>query len=48
MTKYKLQEMPDFAGDGKRRVYPKVVTNRTLSTEDFIEKLHTYPNFDPN
>lgn len=42
MTKYKLQEMPDFAGDGKRRVYPKVVTNRTLSTEDFIEKLHTY------
>ena len=29
MAKYKLQEMGDMRYDGKRRVYPKMVTNRT-------------------
>lgn len=31
MAKYKLQELNDLRDEGKRRVYPKMVTNRTLS-----------------
>ena len=42
MTKYKLQEMPDVHHDGKRRVYPKMVINRTLSRKEFIEMMHDY------
>ncbi len=34
MAKYKLQEMPDVHHDGKRRVYPKMMINRTLGSPD--------------
>lgn len=30
MPKYKLVEMTDLRNTGKRRVYPKMVVNRTL------------------
>ena len=42
MTKYKLQEMPDVHNIGKRRVYPKIVTNRTLSRKEFIKRMQGY------
>lgn len=42
MAKYKLQEMPDMDESGKRRVYPKMVINRTLDTKDLIEKMKLY------
>jgi len=42
MAKYKLQELPALSNVGKRRVYPKLVTNRTLSTADMIEKMKLY------
>ena len=42
MSKYKLQELPDFNNDGKRKVYPKMVPNRTLSRKEFIEKMQGY------
>ena len=29
MAKYKLQELPDFNNDGKRKVYPKMVVNNS-------------------
>ena len=42
MTKYKLQEMPDVHNTGKRKVYPKMVTNRTLSRKEFIKRMQGY------
>ena len=39
MAKYKLQEMPDVHHTGKKRVYPKLVANRQLGTQEFIEKM---------
>ena len=42
MAKYKLQEMPDMDESGKRRVYPKMVINRTLDTKELIEKMKLY------
>lgn len=42
MAKYKLQEMPDVHHDGKRRVYPKMMINRTLSRKEFVEMMHDY------
>ena len=42
MAKYKLQEMPDMDESGKRRVYPKIVINRTMDTKDLIEKMKLY------
>lgn len=42
MAKYKLQEMPDVHHDGKRRVYPKMIINRTLSRKEFVEMMHSY------
>lgn len=42
MAKYKLQEMSDMRAEGKRRVYPKMVTNRTLSRKEFVEKMQGY------
>lgn len=42
MTKYKLQEMPDVHNTGKRRVYPKMVTNRTLSRKEFVKMMQHY------
>lgn len=42
MAKYKLQELPDMGDTGKRKVYPKMVVNRTLSTKDLVEKMKMY------
>ena len=42
MVKYKLQEMADVHNTGKRKVYPKMVTNRTLSRKEFIEKMQFF------
>ncbi len=42
MAKYKLQEMGDMRYDGKRRVYPKMVTNRTLSRKEFVKMMQNY------
>lgn len=42
MPKYKLVEMTDLRNTGKRRVYPKMVVNRTLSQTEFIEKMKGY------
>ena len=42
MAKYKLQEMSDMRDEGKRRVYPKMVTNRTLSRKEFIKRMQGY------
>ncbi len=42
MTKYKLQEMPDVHNTGKKRVYPKLVTNRQLGTKEFIERMRAH------
>ena len=40
MAKYLLQAMNDVRNTGKRAVYPKVVINQTIGTEDFIDVLH--------
>ena len=42
MAKYKLQELTDMRNEGKRRVYPKMVTNRTLSRKEFIKRMQGY------
>ena len=42
MAKYKLQEMPDMDETGKRKVYPKMVVNRTMDTKDLVEKMKLY------
>lgn len=42
MANYKLQEMNDLRNTGKRTVYPKVVTNRTMDTNDIVEKMKGY------
>ena len=42
MLKYKLQEMPDIHKDGKRRVYPKMVVNRTMDRKEFIKRMKDY------
>lgn len=42
MAKYKLQEMSDVHHNGKRKVYPKMVVNRTLSRKEFIDKMQGY------
>lgn len=42
MAKYKLQELPDMQGEGKRKVYPKMVINRTLNLEDLTEKMKSH------
>ena len=42
MAKYLLQEMPDLNKAGQRRVYPKLIANRTLITKDVVEGLHSY------
>ncbi len=40
MANYKLQEMPDLNCTGKRTVYPKIVINRTMNTQDVVKLLH--------
>ena len=42
MAKYKLQELTDMRNEGKRRIYPKIVTNRTLSRKEFVKKMQGY------
>lgn len=42
MAKYELQEMPDMRNEGKRRVFPKLMVNRTLSRKEFIEMMQSY------
>ena len=42
MAKYELQELTDMRDEGKRRVYPKMVTNRTLSRKEFVKKMQHY------
>lgn len=42
MAKYKLQELPDMQGEGKRKVYPKMVINRTLNLEELTEKMKSH------
>ena len=42
MAKNKLQEMGDMRNDGKRRDYPKMVTNRTLSRKEFVKMMQNY------
>lgn len=42
MANYKLEEMNDLRNTGKRTVYPKVVTNRTMDTNDIVEKMKGY------
>ena len=42
MVKYLLQEMNDVRNTGKRAVYPKMVINQTLGTEEFIDVLHNH------
>lgn len=42
MVNYKLQEMNDLHNSGKRIVYPKVIANRTLSTEELAQKMQEY------
>ena len=37
MAKYLLQEMNDVRNTGKRTVYPKMVTDQTLTTREFID-----------
>ena len=42
MPKYKLVEMTDLHNTGKRKVYPKMVVNRTLSMDDLVQKMKAY------
>lgn len=42
MPKYQLVEMSDLRNSGKRRVYPKLVTNRTMSFSDLLDKMKLY------
>lgn len=42
MAKYKLQEMPDVHNTGERKVYPKIVVNRTMSLSDIVDKMKFY------
>lgn len=42
MAKYLLQEMNDVRNTGKRTVYPKLVTDQTLTTREFIDELHKH------
>ena len=40
MANYRLQEVPDLHQTGERKVYPKFVPNRTMNTDDIIERMH--------
>lgn len=47
MAKYTLQEMPDMDGKGKRKVYPKMMVNKTIDTDELLEKMKGYNNAIP-
>lgn len=40
MANYRIQEVPDLHKTGERKVYPKFVPNRTMNTDDIVERLH--------
>lgn len=42
MPRYKLQEMPDMLNEGKHKVYPKMVVNRTMNRKEFITRMKDY------
>jgi len=42
MPKYKLQEMTDLRNEGKHRVYPKMVVNKTMDRKEFVERMQSY------
>lgn len=42
MANYILQEMNDVRKSGERKVYPKMVINRMMSTDDLVEKMRLY------
>lgn len=42
MANYKLQEMSDLHNTGKRKVYPKMVINRTMDIQDVIKLLRDH------
>ena len=42
MPKYQLVEMSDLRNSGKRRVYPKLIANRTMSLSDLLDKMKLY------
>lgn len=42
MPKYKLQEMPDMQNEGKHKVYPKMVINRSMDRKEFIKRMKDY------
>ena len=39
MTQFVLKEMNDLDGKGKGRVYPQVVINRLMTTEDLVQRM---------
>ncbi|MGN0282104.1 MAG: HU family DNA-binding protein [Prevotella sp.] len=39
MTQFVLKEMNDLDGKGKGRVYPQVVINRLMTTEDLVKRI---------
>ena len=39
MAKFYLQEMPNIDKQGKRKVYPKMQTNRLISNDELIERI---------
>ena len=39
MVKYYLQELPEVIGGEKKKVYPKVLTNRQISTKELVERI---------
>lgn len=42
MPKYKLQEMNDLRNEGKQRVYPKMVVNKTMDRKEFVKRMQDY------
>lgn len=40
MANYRIQEVPDLHKTGERKVYPKFVPNRTMNTDDIVERMH--------
>lgn len=39
MVKYYLQEIPEVLGGDKKKVYPKMLTNRQISTKELVERI---------
>lgn len=39
MANYRLQEVPDLHKTGEHKVYPKFVPNRTMNTDDIVNRM---------